>query len=271
MDTGTNHSAETTDSFDIGSTYKHAPIWLTLYATVIGAVYQTAFWSEFHVAVTQYMGLQDLVRISLVPLIFLIAFVAAGMAGQLFIMESWLGQIPIFLDPGAPVKSTRRGTTGAAIILLSLLPIFIAVMFIWNWDRYLEAIALATTIAGISFVVARRSRVLHHMRARFLRDLLLAAAAVGVPLAYAFATIDAWGVLDGRRYIAAKLIEQDQIRIFRSASTEPIKFIGHIGQYDFFNQSQSTFIVRSSELHAFAINKVVTETKLRFPIIDRRP
>src|SRR5260370_41413110 len=108
MDAGNHLPTETQDILDLGSAYKQWPVWLTLYATASGAIYQHAFWSQFNISVTQYMGLQDLVRISLVPLIVFIVFISIAMAVQVFVMEQWLGSSILMRDPGAPVRPAPR-------------------------------------------------------------------------------------------------------------------------------------------------------------------
>jgi hypothetical protein len=267
MTTGNDLPAETEDSFDLGSAYKHWPVWLTVYATASGAIYQHAFWSQFHISITQYMGLQDLVRISLMPLMVFIALISVALAVQIFVMEWWLGSSKVARDPGAPVRQPRRRHhSGVPLALTMLVLIILISLLVWNWDKYMTAVSVGVVGLFICFILARRSSVLHKMGSRFARDLLLAAIAA-LPLSYTLGKTAAWVILDGESYVAASLIEQDQAHIFRGNSPEPIKFLGHIGQYDFFYQSKSTFIVRSSELHAFAVSHAGAAKKIRVPLI----
>src|SRR5450755_1663217 len=122
------------DSLELGSLYKHAPIWLTLYAIILGAIYQTSYWSPFHINITQYLGLQDLIRISVFPLIAYIGAATALIVGQAFAMDSWIGLPSFARDPVIPAKPIRNGRGLAFLIVTLPLAVYGVVVIIWNWD-----------------------------------------------------------------------------------------------------------------------------------------
>jgi hypothetical protein len=266
-----NTSEESHDDVGLGSWIRRVPWWAPLYAALVGTVYQLTYWRNFHVRILEYMGFQDAIRVSIFPLLLFLGAMAVAIAGQFFVMERWLGPIALYSQPGLP----RRTHTKIVLIALAV-TVPVLAYFAWfeivNWTKLGKSAELGlfmTLVTTFGFIVARKSPLSQQIRGRFARDVMIATIACALPVAFGVGTLEAWDILDGSDFLASSLLETEQLKALGGSASEPLKYLGHVGQYDFFLKGAETYILRAVDGTAFSIRR---ERKLdecyRVPLLE---
>lgn len=250
----------------------HAKYWLPLVSIAIGAVHQAAFWWPFHVDFLSYFGVQDLVRVSFMPLVAIALVFAALIALPAMLAERFFG------TPMIPSRDHRLTSQLAGLKRdrLWVLPILVVVLgyqiifYVWNWthsDIVLFTGAITTVL--VTALILRAFPV-GEIQSTYLRYMLAFAIGSLIPMAVANGTLGAEEIKDGYGLLLSGTGGRKVAEIFGPNAPPKLWYLGHMGEYDFFyGTDKLTYVVRSEELPVFSVERIKHDEQIRFPFFHQ--
>jgi hypothetical protein len=241
---------------------------VSVYSIVLGVVTQRAYWHSFNVDVMEYMGLEDVLRVSVVPLLlvtFGVAVVVAYWTWATWVMQARAAE----LQGQGQARRSFRDLSRAELIrlligtfLLLVLLLVLVLLLLWNSDFW---ILFVGSILGALFLAIVFAAPFRRIGTEPVRLVLFAIFA----LAPCFAWVQGYGiaqnVLSGRA-VAIVTLPGGFLQGLPNVHS-PVYYIGHIGEYDFFWTDNQTVVFRA--LPTFSYTFVQEQPpKLRIPFRD---
>jgi hypothetical protein len=233
---------------------------MSLFSFMLGVIYQTAYWSQFDVNVMSYMGLQDVIRVSIVPLAIIGAatFVSAAMTRIL--------GLELFIALLRPLRSPWKRIFALGILLL--VSVAIVLFALWNARQWIT-VALAFVV-GVLMASVTRSALLP-IQPAFARILLISTLIVAPVYSWALGFERADRIWMCQGVDLATLPPSILSSIRNTDLHTQFIYLGHVNDHDFFLSGSRTVVFRSEPLATFSYSyesRNSAKKTLRIPFLD---
>lgn len=216
---------------------------LSLYSTVVGVLYLWGYWSIFHVNILEYLSITDIIKTTIYPIVYILAFTMMGAIIGEVMASATIRSVGL---PQGVWRHTRIG-----IFLHKWMPIFVVIYMnitillilyapIWKWR--LLPILLGVPLGLFAKRQGFLQSVIPHDSPRTVVIYLLATLPI---LSYGQAVIKADNILRGAefQYVVSPVGE-----VNLDAGDSPqqcLRFLSHAGDFIFFFEPNKSMVVVS--------------------------
>ena len=238
---------------------------LILYAFVIGLLYQISYWGVFHLDITPYISLPDILRISVTPLVTVSVLVVLQSAtihyqSRLFYQSNAAGA------PTSP-KAPRQVLP---ILILLLIAGFLVVSFLyWNFSKRDLDYLIAGCICGIAVIYLEfHPNIYTQAMPPLQRTVLVVAIVSGTAFSWIIGNAKAKEISDGLDFACARLPADKLVELGLNSSEAELRWLGHVDDYDFFLHEKAVVVVRSDDIPLMTLTAIPHRASLRIPFRD---
>jgi hypothetical protein len=253
---GSSEKESVTETLFLPEHYKY---WVFAYALLVSGIYQSTYWGFFDVNVFAYAGLQDVIRLSLYPL----ATAIPLLMGVVFIRERWLRGL---ISDEAPVRSNRKAILlGGIFYFLCFVILCFGAFLVWAG---LWVILFTCCFPSILVGMLISSSLLEGRFSPVVRPIVLAALPFGIGSALTLGYIAGAAIKYGHDYQVAKLPEELRIQIPEVSPDETLRYLGQIGEFEFFWSDGHTILIPTKEIRALSLTNFHEKLTLRSLKLD---
>jgi hypothetical protein len=234
---------------------------LSLYSLLLGLLYQRTYWIGFDISAMSYMGLEDVIRASVVPLAS-VTFGTLGAAGIWIAIMSTAAAAKIAPQPPLPPLWLR------IVIGLVLLLLGIGLLLVLLWNTTPLWVFVAAAVMAPLYVSLAQKEAFFHVDPASARPLVISGLIMAPFFAWAFATLRVEDVESGRAFSLATLPGWALSGIPGADASTRVCYLGHINDYDFFRTGKRTIVFRSQALTTFTYEFHDNREGFRIPFRD---
>jgi hypothetical protein len=234
----------------------------SLYSVALGIFHLYGYWSRFHVDVMAYLGLQDVIRVSVIPLL-----------GVAFITFTSAGMMSLPRAAASAFMRRVRYRWGLVVVRSLVAALGVVGLLFWLWNfGYLWAFLAPPLVVFILAYVIVESRMLADIGLRRVRAIIVCLVILAPVWSFEFGILEAESVATGQEFNVAVLPESLLAELSGLERKGPPNYLGHVNDYDFFLMGQETVVIRSQALTAFSYSyerhmKHATD-RIRIPFRD---
>jgi hypothetical protein len=225
--------------------FRDTRVWAPIFAVTLGVLYQTVYWDRFDIHALSYFGIQDIVRVSAIPLI-ITAITLLIIAPMVTYGEQLADGIERHSVKFAETLSQNKKRVFYTIVWATIAGV-VGFLF-WDSFHRMPKWHLTFMCIGVAiFAGIRHSSFLDTIES-FYRNLILITICLGPSITIYFADTAAEKIENGSSYLNATIALEG----FDSGSSpmpiKELKFLGHINGYDFFRKDKITYAVESQRI-----------------------
>ena len=241
-------STQPTTPSTSGLSFKY---WLGPYAIVISTLYLWGYWGSFSVNVLEYIGVAEIVKAAVYPIISMFAFIAIGIVlGEAF---SPTRNLPPGGGANTPIgRWLRRLTPFFVVIYLAAATFYFLVGPIEKWRVLPVLFAIAV------YLPLKSTRILlDELKSDRARSVAVFLLAMLVPFSYGRGALEANDVLTGKKYAYAAAELPGQPVPTNAKPAERPRYVGKANdRYVFFDPvSKSVSLLATSEVKALILQR----------------
>lgn len=217
---------------DLLEEFKTIGIFIAPYSLLLGILYLIGYWQKFSVNLFQYAGLSDVVYSAIGPLLILAIGVAAGITtagSHTEGVERMIGKIPTPILLWEPRGFSKY--FGAIFYPIFFLTCYFISVLDWRWKWVvLPCLVTLPLVLKIPLSVLKS---IPWINERYHQTLVLCLV-IALPLSYGYGWQSADDIKSGRFFFY--VVESNVLQV-DGKTPDPemaLRFIGHIGEYDFF-------------------------------------
>lgn len=226
-------------------TFRHLRLWVPGFAIFLGILYQSVYWNYFGVSAFSYLGIQDVVRVSVIPLILITIsmIIVVGITSLTLVLDKIESPIPL---------KAREEMSKKAILIATLaicVPAFAGASYaLWKVYNSMPQGQFILLMVGVALFVGLGYTTLLSRFPPLTRSALLTVLSIG-PMVTLYFAYDAVRRLEcGSSYVSASIEIEGMDPANLQIPTKNLKHLGHLSGYDFFRGDKVTYVVESRRI-----------------------
>ncbi len=231
----------------ISSTLLSPKIWLAPYALLVSTLYLWGYWGAFGINVLDYIGVSDIIKAAVYPVISAFAFMAIGA----LLGEVLSPRVEASADANTPVaRKLRKAAPYIVAGYFSLIVVFALFGGLNKW----HVVPVMLAIAG--YVPAKASGLLSkEIRSDGFRSIVVFLLVALVPFSFGHGRKQAYEVMDSSKYQVVVSELPMKSSATKRATAEKPRFVGKLGDrfalYD--PVARSVSLIAASEMKVLTL------------------